>query len=362
MKKIGLSLILIALLIVIWIWGWERLFVPENAKPQYQFTKIEKRDMINTVSATGSLSAVITVEVSSEVSGQMKEVLVDYNSQVATNEIIARIDPESYATLVRQAEAELDIAKAKLNILHKEIMRYQADLENAKANLAASQALVKKANVITENARLTMNRQQSLLDQDFVARNDYDIAKTAFEEASAQLEQVIAQEKAAKSNVTARRISLEIAKAGIKEAEANVRLKEASLDKRKVDLENTIIRSPVNGVVIDRSVDVGQTVAVSLSAPTLFTIAQDLHKMQVSTSVDEADIGRIKMGQSARFTVDAFGSKKFWGEVSQIRKLGKTVQNVVTYEVIISAENPKLRLMPGMTADVSIELKKNPRC
>jgi HlyD family secretion protein len=141
-------------------------------------------------------------------------------------------------------------------------------------------------------------------------------------------------------------------------AEAEVKLKLAALDKCRVDLSNTIIRSPVDGVVIDRSVDVGQTVAASLQAPTLFTIAQDLHKMQVSTAVDEADIGRIKAGQKARFSVDAFGGRKFAGTVTQIRKLGTTVQNVVTYEVIISADNHDLDLLPGMTADVEIELLK----
>lgn len=361
MKKISLSLIVIALCAAVWILGRGSLFTPENAQAQYRFTKIEKRNMINAVSATGSLSAVITVEVGSEVSGQIMELLADFNSPVSEKQVIARIDPESYATLVRQAEAELDIAKAQLGILKTEIMRYEAELENAKANLAASKAMVKKADVTAGNAQLTMQRQQSLFEQDFVSRNDYDLAKTSFEEAAAQLEQSMAEENAAKSKVTSSQVSLAIAKASIKEAEAQVRLKEASLDKRKVDIDNTIIRSPVDGVVIDRSVDVGQTVAASLQAPTLFTIAQDLNKMQVSTSVDEADIGRIKEGQSAMFTVDAFGTRKFSGKVSQIRKLGITVQNVVTYEVIISADNPDLHLMPGMTADVSIELLKKPQ-
>ena len=165
MKKISLGLIVIALCAAVWILGRGRLFTPENAQAQYRFTKIEKRDMINVVSATGSLSAVITVEVGSEVSGQIMELLADFNSPVSEKQVIARIDPESYATLVRQAEAELDIVKAQLGILKTEIMRYEAELENAKANLAASQAMVKKADVTAGNAQITMQRQQSLFEQ-----------------------------------------------------------------------------------------------------------------------------------------------------------------------------------------------------
>lgn len=361
MKKIIICLIIIGLGITAWFWGKDRFFAIEEAQAQYRFTKVEKRDMINTVSATGTLSAVVTVEVGSEVSGQIKELVVDFNSSVSENQVIAKIDPEGYETMRRQAEAELDMAMAKLGIQKAEISRYQADIENVEANLAASQAQTRKAKATFENAQRNLKRQESLVERDFVSKNDYDQAETGFEEASAQLEQAVAQENAAKSKVTSSRISLAIARATVKESEAQVRLKQAALDKRMVDLENTIIRSPVDGVIIDRSVDVGQTIAASLQAPTLFTIAQDLHKMQVSTSVDEADIGNIKEGQTARFTVDAFGSRKFIGKVTQVRKLGKTVQNVVTYEVIISANNHDLSLMPGMTADVEIEIFKKPQ-
>jgi HlyD family secretion protein len=363
MKKGILIFLLIFLFSLFWFWGKDRFlfYTPQKAQAQYRFTEVEKRDMLKTVSATGTVSAVVTVEVGSEVSGQIEALPVDFNSPVRISQIIARIDQESYATLVRQAQAELDIAEAQLGILKTEILRYEAELENAQANQMASRAKVKKAKVTVDNARITMERQQSLVEQDFISRNDYDLAKTAYEEAHAQLEQSLAEEKAAKSKVRSSKVSLAIARASIEEAEAQIRLKEAALDRRKVDLENTIIRSPVDGVVIDRSVDVGQTVAASLQAPVLFTIAQDLHEMQVSASIDEADIGQIKQGQSAQFTVDAFGTRKYSGNVSQVRKLGQTVQNVVTYEVIISAENQDLSLMPGMTADVTIELLKKPQ-
>lgn len=361
MKKKIIYGAIIVLFIAGGFWGKERFFTSKQAVAAYRFAQVERRDMVNSVSATGTLSALVTVEVGSEVSGLIKELLADYNTPVSKEQVIARIDPESYETLVRQAEAELEMSQAKLETARTQIQRYEAELVNARANWRAAKAQTKKARVIAENARTSLKRQQALVDQDFVSRNDYDQAKTSFEEAAAQLEQTEAQETAAESQIASSKAALAIANASVKEAEAEIKLRQAALDKRKVDLDNTIIRSPVDGVVIDRSVDVGQTVAASLQAPVLFTIAQDLHKMQVSTSVDEADIGRIKEGQNARFSVDAFRTRKFSGTVTQIRKLGVTVQNVVTYEVIISADNRDLNLLPGMTADVELELLKKPQ-
>jgi HlyD family secretion protein len=361
MKSKIMYTVIIVLSIAGVFWGKARFSANSLAEAAYRFTQVEARDMVNSVSATGTLSALVTVEVGSEVSGSIKELLADFNTPVKKDQVIARIDPESYETLVRQAQAELEVSQAKLETARTQILRYEAELANAEANWTAAKANTKKAQATAQNARLSLRRQQALVAQDFVSRNDFDLAKTSFEEAAAQLEQSQAEETAAESQIKASRAVLAIAKASVKEAEAEVKLKQAALDKCNVDLSNTIIRSPVDGVVIDRSVDVGQTVAASLSAPTLFTIAQDLHKMQVSTSVDEADIGRIKEGQKARFSVDAFGTRKFAGKVAQVRKLGTTVQNVVTYEVIISADNGDLDLLPGMTADVEIELLKKPQ-
>jgi HlyD family secretion protein len=361
MKRKIIYTVIIVLSIAGGFWGQARFGATKSTEAAYRFTQVERRDMVNSVTATGTLSALVTVEVGSEVSGLIKELLADFNTPVKKDQVIARIDPETYETLVRQAQAEMAVSQAKLETARTQILRNEAELANAEANWTAAKANTRRAGVTAENARLSLERQQALVDQDFVSRNDFDSAKTSFEEAAADLEQSQAQETAAESQIKASRADLAIAKASVKEAEAEVKLKQASLDKCKVDLSNTIIRSPVDGVVIDRSVDVGQTVAASLSAPTLFTIAQDLHKMQVSASVDEADIGRIKVGQKARFGVDAFGTRKFTGAVTQIRKLGVTVQNVVTYEVIISADNGDLDLLPGMTADVDIELLNKPQ-
>jgi HlyD family secretion protein len=361
MKKFWIVALIIALTGAAWFWGKDRIWAPDKAQARYKLAKVERKDMVNSVSATGELSAVVTVEVGTEVSGQIKELLVDYNSPVSAGQIIARIDPESYETLLRQAEAELTVAKAQLLTKKTEISRFEADLESAEANWSAAQAQTKKAGVTLENAQRNLEREKALVQKGIVSKYDYDEAQTAYQEAAAQLEQAEAQALASKSKVSSAKAALAIAKAQINEAEATVELRIAAKDKRMVDLDNTIIRSPVDGVVIDRNVDVGQTVAASLSAPTLFTIAQDLSKMQVSTYVDEADIGRIKEGQAAQFTVDAFGTRQFKGVVQQVRKMGKTVQNVVTYEVIISAENRDRSLMPGMTADVQIELLKRPQ-
>ncbi|MFH1103088.1 MAG: efflux RND transporter periplasmic adaptor subunit [Pseudomonadota bacterium] len=332
----------------------------KTGQTPYRLVKLEKRDMVQRISCSGELSAVVTVEVGSEISGLIKELLADYNSRVKHGEIIARLDPESYKTLVRQAEAELALAKAKLLTQNATLERCQADLENVRSLLIAAHAQTAKAKAVVENAKRDFERKEALVNQDFISRNDFDAAQTAYAEARAQMEQSQAEENAGMSKVASSKASLTMAAAQIKEAEAQIQLKVAELDKRLVDLDRTVIRSPVDGVVIDRNVDVGQTVAASLQAPILFTIAQDLGKMQVSASVDEADIGRIRMDQVARFAVDAFANRKFEGRVTQIRKAGKTVQNVVTYKAIISVDNPDLSLMPGMTADVEIEVfRKN---
>ena len=361
MKKIWIVLIVIALISAAWLWGKDRIWAPEKVEAQYKLTKVERKDMVNTVSATGELSAVVTVEVGTEVSGQIKELLVDYNTPVSAGQIIARIDPKSYETLMRQTEAELALARARLLTQKAEVSRFEADLESAEANWSATQAQAKKARVTLKNAQRNLKREKALAEKTIVSDYQYDKVQTAYEETAAQLELAEAQALASKSKISSAKAALTIAKSQINEAEATVEMRIAAKDKRMVDLDNTIIRSPVDGIVIDRNVDVGQTVAASLSAPILFTIAQDLSKMQVSTYVDEADIGRIKEGQAARFTVDAFGTKQFKGVVQQVRKMGKRVQNVVTYEVIISADNRDMRLMPGMTADVQIELLKRPQ-
>ena len=358
MRKAVIAILSIAALSAAGYWGYALMRDPRTPEAQYLTSKVERRDLVSSISATGTLSAVVTVAVGSEISGQIKELSADFNSQVKKDEIIARIAPESYQTLVRQAQAELAVSHAKLITQQAAVARYRADLSHVRSLLDAARAQTAKIRATFENADRELKRKESLVKQDFISKNDYDTAVTAFAETKAQLAQSEAEQEAAKNKVASAQAGLVMARAQITEAEADIELKEAALEKRRVDLDHTLIRSPVDGIVIARQVDVGQTVAASLQAPTLFTIAQDLSKMQVSASVDEADIGRIHEGQEARFTVDAYESRKFFGKVIQIRKDGQTVQNVVTYTVIISADNPALSLMPGMTADVVIDIHK----
>ncbi|MGD9124746.1 MAG: HlyD family efflux transporter periplasmic adaptor subunit [Desulfarculaceae bacterium] len=330
----------------------------DNVKTRYRLAKIEKRDLVRSISATGTLSAVVTVDVGSQISGQISQILVDYNSPVKKGQVIAQIDPLNHEALVRQAQAELDLYKAKVASQEASVLRAQAELDSAESNLIAAKAAVSKSQASLKKAKQDMERSQNLVKNDFIAKTEYDTDLTTFHEAKAEMDKAQAQERAAQSAVKAKQATLVEQRAQIEEIKAQVRLKKASLDNRQVDLDHTIIRSPVDGVVIDRAIDVGQTVAASLQAPVLFTIAQDLKDMEVAASVDESDIGSIREGQEAYFTVDAFGTRKFTGQVKQIRKASTTVQNVVTYTVVIAAPNHDLSLLPGMTADVRVILDK----
>jgi HlyD family secretion protein len=320
----------------------------------FRLARIERGPIISTVSSTGTLNAVITVQVGSQVSGQIMELLADFNSEVREGEIIARIDPENFQARMRQAEAELAVSKSNVSTQRAAVERAKAELENSRAALDAVKAQTEKARVAVEDARRDLTRKETLHKSTIIAESEKDKAVAVYDQAVAQLNAAYAEVQAQESVVRSRGAALKMAKAQVEHALAQVKQREAALHQSRVDLEHTIIRSPVDGVVIERSVDVGQTVAASLQAPTLFTIAQDLRKMQVDTNVDEADIGRIRVGQRVTFTVDSFPGQEFKGFIRQIRKAPQTVQNVVTYTVVVSADNPALRLLPGMTANVQI--------
>ena len=270
----------------------------DKQAPTYRFAKVERGPLTATVAASGTLNPVTSVQVGTQVSGQIKELFVDFNSPVKAGQLIARIDPETLQYRVRQSEADVEAARSALN-------RAQVNLLNAQREL---------------------NRTRELVSKNFVSPAELDTKQAAFD----------------------------LSRADVRNTEAVVAQREASLASARVDLARTEIRAPVDGVVIKRSVDVGQTVAASLQAPELFIIARDLRDMQVETSIDEADVGRMRLGQRATFTVDAFPGRTFNGEVRQVRKSAQTVQNVVTYTVLISAANPDGQLMPGMTANVRI--------
>ena len=325
-----------------------------GARPAFRTAAVTRGPLTAAVSATGTLNAVITVLVGSQISGQVKELHADFNSQVKKNQVIARIDPEIFEAKVHQVNAQVEAARASVLNQQAVVEKTRADLENARAALAAARAQTAKSQVAVVDSKRTLGRNRDLRERGLIAQADEDTAQAAYDSAVAQIEASKAQEQAQLSAVRAAEAQLRVSEAMLKNAMAQVVQNEAALRQAQVDLDRTFIRAPVDGVVVGRSVDVGQTVAASLSAPTLFTIAQDLRNMQVDTNVDEADVGRVKLGQAVTFTVDSFPGRTFSGEVVQIRKAPLVVQNVVTYDVVVTAKNPELRLLPGMTANVRI--------
>ncbi len=278
--------------------GYVYLNGDQKAPVRYKTAKIERGTVTQTVTATGTINPVITVQVGSQVSGLIKALYADFNSVVKAGQVVAQVDPAPFQTAVTQMEA---------------------NLQNALGNLARSRADLSLQ-------KLNFERAKVLFAQHLNAQQDVDNARTAYETSQA---------------------NILIAEAGVKQARAQ-------LDTAKVNLEYTTIHSPVHGIVISRNVDVGQTVAASFQAPVLFTIAKDLTKMQVDTNVSESDIGGITEGKPATFVVDAYPNQVFRGAIRQVRNAPITVQNVVTYNVVIGVDNTDLRLRPGMTANVSI--------
>ncbi|MBT3915351.1 MAG: HlyD family efflux transporter periplasmic adaptor subunit [Rhodospirillaceae bacterium] len=328
----------------------------ESTEIDYRLAKVERGNIIKSVSASGELNAVVTVEVGSEISGQISALTVDFNSDVKAGQIIARIDPESFEARVKQAEAELSVAKASVATKQAAIAQAKANQANASSVLAAAGADVARTKFNAADLKQDFGRKQALRKKGVVAISAVDKARAAWQVAAAQVKASQSQLLAQRSTVEARKAQVQMAKAEVLHASAQVEQKDAALNIAKVNLNNTFIRSPVDGVVIGRDVDVGQTVAASLQAPILFTIAQDLRKMQVETNIDEADIGQIRPGQTATFGVDSFPGQEFKGIVNQVRKKPQTVQNVVTYTVVIAANNADLKLLPGMTANVQVQV------
>jgi len=296
MKKI----IIIGLVVVITL-TVVLFFVFTNGKSKQKFVteKITRGDIKSTVSSTGTVNAVTTVQIGTQISGTIQKLFVDFNSPVKKGQLLAQIDP---------------------SILEAQVGQAQANLLSAKANLEKSQVMLR-------DTKTTLERNKILYAKNFIAKSDLDTSETNYLSATAQ----------------------------IKVSEAQIQQAQAALDSSAINLRYTKILSPVNGTVISRNIDIGQTVAASFQTPTLFTIAQDLTKMQIDTSVDEADIGKVKAGQKAAFTVDAYPELQFNGKVSVVRNSPITVSNVVTYNAVIVVDNTGLKLKPGMTANVSIE-------
>jgi HlyD family secretion protein len=305
-------------------WWWSSKDAASDV--QYRSAKIERGNLQASVSASGAVNPVTQVSVGTQVSGQIKELYVDFNSEVKAGQLIAQIDPETFEFRVRQAMADVDAARAAVL--------------TAQANVAASNAAISRAQVDAAEALRDFERKKDLADKQFIAQSEADKARALVNTSGESVKSAQAQ--------------LAVTNAQVKSAQANVAQREAALFQARIDLQRTKITSPVNGIVIKRAIERGQTVAASLQSPELFVIAQNLSDMQVDASIDEADVSRIRTGQKATFTVDAFPGQTFEGEVRQVRKAAQNVANVVTYVAVVGFTNTAGRLLPGMTANVRV--------
>lgn len=301
-RRVWITLGLIALAIAALL-AWQMR--PKAEKDPYRLGEVTRGDITRSVSASGTLQALVTVDVGSQISGLVTRVLVDFNDVVRRGQTLAILDPQTFQSRVAQSQADI----------------------------AAGEAGVRQAEATLANAQADYERKKALVDQGIYAPTTLDQATAA----------------------------LKVAQANVAAARARVNQSRATLRSQQVDLGRTTISSPIDGIVVDRKVEPGQTVAASLQAPVLFTIAQDLSKVEVRISVDEADVGQVQEGQTVRFTVDAFPDDSFEGVVTQVRKQPSTEQNVVSYTVIAQADNPQRKLLPGMTAnaDIVIETRRN---
>ena len=327
-----------------------------GSDPTYRTAKVERGSVVKSVTASGKLNAVTTVMVGSQISGRVSELLADFNSEVVADQVIARIDPTTFEAKVREAKADLDVARAQVVSQQAAVIQARANVQNARATIASTEADLLKAQINLKDMEQDLRRKRDLKSSGAVALSAIDKAEATYNTAVAQVSSARALISAQLSMIGAREAALVQAEAEVGHAEAQTEQKAAVLYTANVSLDNTFIRSPVEGVVIGRNVDVGTVVAASLSSPTLFSIARDLRSMQVETSIDEADIGQIQPGQNAIFTVDSFLGQEFHGHVVQVRMQPLEQQSVITYTVVISADNPELRLLPGMTANVEIRV------
>lgn len=324
---------------------------------EYITAKIERGNVRNTVSATGALQAVTTVQVGSQVSGIIKALNVDFNSNVRKGQIVAQLDPSIFQAQVAQQRANVEAARANLADAQARLVSAEVAIESQRANVGSASANLEALKAQRDDAKSALQRQEGLATAGIINQRDLDIARTTLQSAEARYNQAIsqvAQARATELQVT--RSGIAQAQAAVKQAQAQVQQTEASLRLAEVNLSHTTIASPIDGVVVSRNVDVGQTVAASLSAPTLFTIANDLTQMQVIANIDQADIGVINSANKIGFTVDAFPGQTFNGTISQIRLNPVNTQNVVTYNVVIDVQNPDLKLKPGMTANLTITI------
>jgi HlyD family secretion protein len=357
----------------------------DSSTPQYLTARVERGNLRNTVTATGTLQAVTTVQVGSQASGTISALYADFNSVVKKGQVVAQLDPAVAKAQVEQARANLEQARASLAQSRAAVINARAGITDAQAKNLAAKSTVQnnqagvsgaEANVAVlkaqqDDALSLLKQQESLLKSGVIAQRDYDVAMTGYKSAEARYNQAIAQlnqaklseQSSASAGLAQSQAAIEQSQAQVQQAQAQVQQNtaqvqqaQAALSLAEVNLSHTTITSPIDGIVVSRDVNVGQTVAASLSAPTLFTIANDLTQMQVIANIDQADIGLVEQAKSVKFSVDAFPSKEFDGKIAEMRLNPVNVQNVVTYNVVINVDNPEQKLKPGMTANLTITI------
>jgi len=356
-----------------------------SSTPQYLTARVERGNLRNTVTATGALQAVTTVQVGSQASGTISALYADFNSVVKKGQVVAQLDPSTAKAQVEQARANLQNAQAGLANARAAVVNSRAGVSDAQARNLAAKSTVQnnqagvsaaEANVAVlkaqqDDALSLLKQQESLLKAGVIAQRDYDVAQTAYRTAEARYNQAVSQLNQAKlteqsastagiaqskATVEQSQAQVQQSQAQVQQAAAQVQQATAALSLAEVNLSHTTITSPIDGIVVSRDVNVGQTVAASLSAPTLFTIANDLTQMQVIANIDQADIGLVEQAKSVKFSVDAFPGKDFEGKIEQMRLIPQNVQNVGTYNVVIDVSNPEQTLKPGMTANLTITI------
>jgi HlyD family secretion protein len=375
---------------------WYRSYAAREKQPRFETRPASQGDVEQDVVTTGTVQPIHTISVGCQVSGIVQKMFVDFNSPVHKGQIIARIDPSTFETQREQAQAQLDSAIAGVNNAIANLDNTMANLKSAQASVATAQAAVASAQVGIASAqanrgsaraaihkaeataavnKLTYDRDVPLRKRDLIPQSQVDTDRTAWLTAQADVENAraglgVAQAaidsarvtltsartgvEAARQKEEAARFSVAAGRASVASAQQAVKQQQANLKLASVNLGYCVIRSPVDGVVIARNLDPGQTVAASLTTPQLYSLATDLHKMQVLANLDESDMAQVYNGQKATFTVDAYPNETFQGVVSQVRDNSTIVNNVVTYQVVISVDNPRLKLLPSMTANLSL--------
>jgi HlyD family secretion protein len=324
---------------------------------QYRTEAVQRGRIQSTVSVTGTVSALLTVQLGSQVSGVVTALHADYNSQVHKGELLAEIDPLPFQERVNQAQAALDSAHAAVVAAKATVEKSETDIRTAQATAESQKALVAQALAGEREAKVTADRQEKLAANSIVSDDQFQSAKATYDVAVADREAIDAQQHVAETTIDEMKEARQAAIVQVTNAEAQVRQAQGALDSAKLDLEHTRILSPIDGVVIARQVDAGQTVAASFAAPQLFQIAQDLTKMQVDADIDESEVAKVHPGQVAQFTVDAMPTRMFEAVVRQVRESATNIQNVITYDAVMDVPNPDLLLLPGMTANIRIPVQ-----